>query len=150
MNAVDTYVDQNVAPEFKDIVTLLRETMREVAPHVTEQMSYGLPMWKDTGYIAYISPSKDGILFGFPYGATFDDPHDVLRGRGKHARHIRMRRRADVEPDVLRYYAEQAVLRDAAHEGRRRPGRQRATQNDEGRTERARPGRASRAGSPPA
>jgi hypothetical protein len=67
MDAVDQFVKHKVLPEFHDIVTMLRELMRECAPHATEQVSYGIPMWKGKGYLAWISPTRRDITFGFTY-----------------------------------------------------------------------------------
>lgn len=113
MDAVDEFVKQNVLPEFRDIVTMLRELMRECAPHAPEQISYGMPMWKGRWPLAWISPNKQGITFGFTFGTYFDDPYGLLKGKGKHARHVKIRKLADADQDALRYYIRQALERDA-------------------------------------
>jgi len=112
MDAVDEFVKQRVLPEFQDIVAMLRALMRERAPHATEQISYGLPMWKENGYLAWISPSKQGISLGFTYGAYFDDRYGLLKGAGKHARNVKIRKLADANQDALRFYIQQALERD--------------------------------------
>ena len=111
--SVDEFIEQNVLPEHRDIVAALREVMRDAAPAAHLQMSYGLPMWKGRGYLAYISPSKWGITFGFPYGARFADAHGVLQGKAKHARHIKYAQVTDIDEPVLRSYVAQAVAGDA-------------------------------------
>lgn len=113
MTPVDAFIEQNVLPEYRDVVAALREVVSEAAPDADLRMSYGLPMSKGQGYLAYVSPSKRGIAFGFPYGAYFADPHGVLKGTGKHGRHIRYTRAADVDRGVLLFYLAQAVARDA-------------------------------------
>lgn len=113
MDAVDEFVKQKVLPEFHEIVTMLRELMRECAPHATEQIYYGLPMWKGKRPLAWISPTKRDITFGFTFGAEFDDRYGLLKGRGKHAKHVKIRKLADANEDALRYYIQQAVERDA-------------------------------------
>src|SRR2546425_13198236 len=102
MDAVDEFVKDKVLPEFHDLVTMPRALMRASAPHATEQISYGIPMWKEKGYLAWISPSKRDVTFGFTYGAEFDDPYVLLKGAGKHARHVKIRTLADANQDALR------------------------------------------------
>lgn len=113
MSPVDAFIAQNVRPEYHDLVAVLREVMTEAAPDAELTMSYGLPMWKGRGYLAYLSPSQRGITFGFPYGAHFADPHGVLQGRAKHARHIKYCEVGDVDDSVLRSCVAQAVAGDA-------------------------------------
>jgi hypothetical protein len=62
--------------------------------------------------IAWINPSKTGITFGFREGAYMEDRYGLLRGTGKHAKHIRMRRLDDVNKPALRYYIKQALKPD--------------------------------------
>lgn len=112
--AVDEFVEQKVLPEFRDIVAMLRELMRELAPEAKEQIYYGLPMWNGkTAPLAWISPTKRDITFGFTFGVEFDDKYGLLKGKGKNARHIKIKRMADIDQKALRYYIQQAVDRDA-------------------------------------
>jgi hypothetical protein len=114
MNAVDEFVTHKVLPEFHDIVSMLRELMRECAPHATEQISYGLPMWKgERAPLAWISPTRRDITFGFTYGAEFDDGYGLLKGVGKHAKHVKIKKLADANQEALRWYIQQALERDA-------------------------------------
>ena len=113
MDSVDDFVKQKVLPEFHDIVALLRALMRECAPHATEQISYGLPMWIERSTLAWISPTKRDITFGFTFGREFEDRYGLLKGTGKHAQHVKIRKLADANQAALRYYIQQAVERDA-------------------------------------
>jgi hypothetical protein len=113
MDTVDDFVKQRVLPEFHDIVTMLRALMGECAPHATEQISYGLPMWIGTSTLAWISPTKRDITFGFTFGREFADRYGLLKGVGKHARHVKIRRLADANQEALRYYIQQALEHDA-------------------------------------
>lgn len=113
MNTVDDFVKHKVLPEFHDIVTMLRELMRECAPHATEKVSYGLPMWIGKSTLAWISPTKRDITFGFTFGVEFEDRYGLLKGRGKHARHVKIKKFTDANQDALRYYIQQALQRDA-------------------------------------
>ena len=109
---VDEFVEGKVLPEFRPIVAELRKLMREHAPHAREFMSYGLPMYAQKLPIAWISPSKTGITFGFRQGAAFEDKYGLLRGVGKHSKHVKMKNLGDVNKPALRYYIKQAVKVD--------------------------------------
>jgi hypothetical protein len=117
MNAVDAFVKEKVLPEFQDTAAFLRALMRESAPQATEQMSYALPMWKVNGLVAWISPNKQGISFGFTFGAGFDDRYGLLKGKAKNARHVQIRKVADAKAneDALRDYIRQALEHDSKH-----------------------------------
>jgi hypothetical protein len=113
MDTVDDFVQQRVLPEFHDIVTMVRALMRECAPHATEKISYGLPMWIGTSTLAWISPTKRDITVGFTFGGEFEDRYGLLKGVGKHAKHVKIRKLAEANQDALRYYIQQALERDA-------------------------------------
>src|SRR2546423_14307947 len=92
---VDTFVRDRVLPELRPVVTLVRRLMREHAPAAKERIAYGIPMWKANGYVAYLSPTKKDITFGFPFGGAFTDRYELLVGRGKWARNVKLRRGAE-------------------------------------------------------
>jgi hypothetical protein len=114
MNTVDDFVQQKVLPEFHDIVAMLRALMRECAPDATERISYGLPMWIGKSTLAWISPTKRDITFGFTFGGEFEDRYGLLKGAGKHAKHVKIRKLADANQAALRSYIQQALDRDAS------------------------------------
>lgn len=113
MDTVDDFVQQRVLPEFRDIVSMLRALVHECAPYATEKISYGLPMWIGRSTLAWISPTKRDITFGFTFGGEFEDRYGFLKGVGKHAKHVKIRKLADANQDALRYYIQQALERDA-------------------------------------
>ena len=113
MTSVDDFVQQRVRPEFHDIVRIIRALMRECAPHATEKISYGIPMWIGISTLAWISPTKRDITIGFTFGREFEDRYGLLKGVGKHARHMKVRTLAEVNQDALRNYIQQALEHDA-------------------------------------
>jgi hypothetical protein len=70
-------------------------------------------MWKGKWPLAWISPTKRDITFGFTYGAEFDERYGLLKGVGKHAKHVKIKKLADTNQDALRYYIRQALEHDA-------------------------------------
>jgi hypothetical protein len=109
MMTVDEFIETRVLPEFRPIVDLLRELMREYAPDVEEKISYGIPAYKGKRILAVISPSKQGITFAFSRGAQFKDEYGLLKGVGKSSKNLRFKRLDQVNKDVFRYYLNQAL-----------------------------------------
>lgn len=117
MTDVDAFVARHVPPDLQDLAAAVRAVLRACAPHATEQIAYGLPMWKQYRYVAWISPSRRGLSVGFTHGVHFRDPHGHLRGNAKHARHLRLQRAGDLDESVLRDFVQQALADDAARYG---------------------------------
>jgi hypothetical protein len=110
---VDEFVTSKVLPELQPVVAMLRELMREMAPEATEQISYGIPMYKARKIVAFINPTKKDITFGFSHGGEFEDKFDLLRGKGKVSKHVKIKNLQNVNKDVLRYYIRQALELDS-------------------------------------
>ena len=106
---VDEFVKTRVLPQFQLIVSMLRELMREMAPDATEEIIYGIPMYRGKKIFAYINPTKKDITFGFSHGAEFEDKYGLLKGRGKVSKHIKIKNLQTVNKDALRYYIRQAL-----------------------------------------
>ena len=106
---VDDFIEAKVLPEFRPIVAMIRELMRECAPNVKEVISYGIPAYKAKRLLAVISPTKKDITFAFSRGAEFEDKYDLLRGVGKVSKHVKIKKLADVNMEALRYYIKQSL-----------------------------------------
>jgi hypothetical protein len=109
---VDDFVKSKVLPELQPVVAMLRELMGEMAPDSTEQISYGIPMYKGRKIFAFINPTKKDITFGFSHGGEFEDKFNLLRGKGKVSKHIKIKNLQGVNKDALRYYIRQALELD--------------------------------------
>lgn len=110
---VDEFVKTRVLPEYQDIVTVLRELMREYAPGAKEVMSYGIPNYRGKRTLAVISPAKTHITLAFSRGADFVDKYGLLEGVGHVSKNVRFRDRKDINRKALRYYVKQALAFDA-------------------------------------
>jgi len=109
---VNEFVESKVLPEFRPVVAAIQSLMKECAPKAREVMSYGLPMYLQNSTLAWISPSKRGITFGFMRGASFEDRYSLLGGVGKHSKHVKMKNLGEMNRPALRYYIKQAVKLD--------------------------------------
>ena len=106
---VDEFVATKVLPQFREIVEMLRELVREMAPDAVEGISYGIPMFKRKKFFAVISPTKKDITFSFTHGAEFEDKYGLLRGYGKVSKHVKIKSLESVNKEVLKYYLTQAL-----------------------------------------
>jgi hypothetical protein len=108
-NLVDDFVLNKVLPEYHDIVSMIRDLIREMAPDAIETISYGIPVWKGERIFAYLSPNKKGITFSFSRGVQFEDKYGLLKGVGKSSKHLIINNVNDLNNDALRYYINQAL-----------------------------------------
>jgi uncharacterized protein YdhG (YjbR/CyaY superfamily) len=106
---VDEFVQTKVLPEYRDVVALIRQYMRELAPDAQELISYGIPAYKLTRIIAVISPTKKDITLSFSRGMQMEDRYNLLKGVGKSSKHIKFKSVDDVNKEVLAYYVNQAL-----------------------------------------
>jgi hypothetical protein len=111
--SVDEFVETKVAPEFHPVVGLIRSLVKECVPEVKEIFSYGMPCFKRKYILAYITPNKKNITFSFVRGVLFDDKYNLLRGKGKWARYVKIKKVDEANQEALRYYVSQAVAFDA-------------------------------------
>jgi hypothetical protein len=112
MSPVDEFIAQKIQPEFHDVVALVRRLMAEGAPDATEKISYGMLMWAGNWPLAWINPTRKDLTFGFRAGAYFDDAYGLLKGTGKHARHVKLRTVEAANLEALRHYIRKAVDND--------------------------------------
>lgn len=111
--SVDQFVKTRVLPEYRDVVSMIRELVREMVPDIEETMSYGVPVFKRKRIIAVISPTKKGITFAFSRGAEFEDKYGLLEGDGKVSKNERIKSVSSVNKEALRYYIKQALELDS-------------------------------------
>ena len=111
--SVDEFIEKKVQPEYREVVSMLRELMREMAPDAKEMISYGIPAYKRKRIIAVISPTKKGITFAFSRGAEFEDKYGLLEGVGKVSKNVRIKSMDTVNKEALRYYIKQALKLDS-------------------------------------
>jgi len=109
---VDEFVEQKVLPQYRDIVAMLRQLMRETAPDAQEVLGYGIPMYRGRRGLAVISPTKKDITFAFSRGAEFEDKYGLLQGVGKVSKHVKIKSLDSVNKEALKYYIKQALELD--------------------------------------
>jgi hypothetical protein len=113
ITSVDGFIENKVQPEHREIVEMLRELMREVAPDAKEVISYGILAWRGNLILAVVSPTKKDITYSFSKGAQFEDKYDLLRGVGKVSKYVKIKNPNDMNKEALEYYIKQALELDA-------------------------------------
>jgi hypothetical protein len=109
---VDEFVQKKVPLPYRVLVSELRVLLRKNMPGVEELISYGIPMYRYEKPIAWITPSKSGVTLGFRDGTAIEDKHGLLKGTGKGARNVHMKKVDDIDRVALRDYLKQAVRLD--------------------------------------
>lgn len=116
--SIKVFIETKVLPEYRPIVSEIRDLIKETAPDVTEEMRggteayYSVPAYRLKRIIMVISPSKQGITLAFSKGASFEDSYGLLEGVGKQAKNVRMKTMDDFNKEALVYYIGQAVEKD--------------------------------------
>ena len=90
------YRDQTT--EHKNIITRLRNLVNDTSPKLVESSKWTNGVWlKRDLPIIYIHTEPDHVQFGFFGGAYLSDPNNLLRGKGKQVRHIRVEEINDID-----------------------------------------------------
>jgi hypothetical protein len=92
-----------------DIVTSLREILREAAPDAREAFKWAQPVWEQNGPICYVKVFSRHINFGFWRGASLVAPDGLLQTGGTKMAHIRLSTASDVQRDLFRKLVVDAV-----------------------------------------
>ncbi len=104
----DWYRDQPTHQ--KKIITKLRKLVGDIAPKLVESSKWTNGVWlKGDLPIIFIHTEPDHVQFGFFAGANFTDPRNLLRGKGKQARHIRVEKIEDVDETAFATTVRKAV-----------------------------------------
>ena len=105
---VDWYRDQST--QQKKIITKLRTLVGDIAPKLVESSKWTNGVWlKGNLPIIYIHTEADHVQFGFFAGANFSDPKNLLQGKGKQVRHIRVESIEDVDETAFATMIRKAV-----------------------------------------
>jgi uncharacterized protein YdhG (YjbR/CyaY superfamily) len=113
ITTVDEFIKHKVQPEHREIVAMLRKSMRETAPKAKEVISYGILAWRGNLILAVVSPTKKDITLAFSKGAEFEDKYSLLQGVGRVSKHVKIKNLKEVDKTALKYYIKQALKLDA-------------------------------------
>jgi hypothetical protein len=92
------------------LIAPLVRLLKETAPHLTATVKWGQGCWVDKGTPKiFLHTEEDHLQFGFFRGATLEDPANVLTGKGKYVRHVKVYARKDIQHDILGDLIRQAM-----------------------------------------
>lgn len=90
------YKDQNAG--HKKIISKLRKLVSSTDSELIESSKWTNGVWlRGDSPVIYIHTEPDHVQFGFFAGARLSDPKKLLRGNGKHVRHIRIEAAGDID-----------------------------------------------------
>ena len=96
-------------PEIQALARAARALLADVMPGITEVpwarqkiAGYGVGPKKMSQHFCYIAPHKKHLNLGFMYGSGLDDPGNLLEGKGKDLRHIKVRDLEQLQDPALR------------------------------------------------
>jgi hypothetical protein len=82
----------------QDVIRALRTFVKRVAPQLQESVKWGNGCWVQGKVpVAYVYSAPDHVQFGFFRGSALRDPSGLLKGEGKFVRHIKVRKRSDID-----------------------------------------------------
>lgn len=112
--AFDSFVASSSGP-VRQTMAELRELVHATAPGADERVIRGWRViaYDHDGLFCSLKPKRAHVDLGFNRGAALDDPHGLLVGTGKHARHVRVA--GDFDRDaVVALVAQAHALQDRA------------------------------------
>jgi hypothetical protein len=96
----------NYPEEIRRMSAELRNVARKVMPGAHEFLYYDAINYSlndsPLERICYISPVQRYVTLGFLFGARLDNPHQLLQGIGKRARHVKIRTLEEARNPVLK------------------------------------------------
>jgi hypothetical protein len=108
--SVAQYVEQ-VDPALRPLFKAVRAFVRKHAPELKERLYMDVPSYWSDDALLYLADYTRHVNLGFNQGAHLEDPHGLLEGTGKNLRHVKVRSKEDLTPELA------ALLREAVAHG---------------------------------
>ena len=108
--AVATLIDDigTASPTNHAIVMALRQIVHDNAPAATEMVKYGGLFYARTRPFGGIFAYASHVTLEFTFGIELTDPKGLLRGDGKHRRHLRFTTPDDIDANSVGDFIAQA------------------------------------------
>jgi len=83
--------------------------VKKAAPKLEEAVKWGNGCWVVGGApVCYVYAAEGYTQFGFILGSKIKDPQGRLEGEGAYVRHVKLRKRSDIDPKYFAYLLKQA------------------------------------------
>jgi hypothetical protein len=97
-------------PRNRAVIRALRRFVKRIAPQLQESVKWGNGCWvKGKAPVSYVYCAPDYVQFGFFHGVALKDPEALLEGKGQYVRHIKVRRRSDINARAFAKLLKQAA-----------------------------------------
>jgi len=97
-------------PRNQGVIRALRKFVKRIAPQLQESVKWGNGCWvQGKAPVAYVYSAPDHVQFGFFGGSALKDPNGLLKGQGKFVRHVKVRKRSDIDESSFESLLRQAV-----------------------------------------
>jgi hypothetical protein len=108
---VQTFLDEMLVFDGQkyEILQRLRDVVFAANPKVTERMMYGGIMFSLGDDFGGIFAYKNHVSFEFGAGTTLQDPKQILEGKGKSRRHLKIASYAEIEQKDLDNFVQQTI-----------------------------------------
>ena len=108
-SATDRYFNA-IEDTLRPLAFELRSIIVGALPHARESIKWNFPVYEENGLICSIRvSSKHVALQFFQSGTMLDDPNRLLEGSGKKMRHIKIRKKTDINVKLLESWLKQAA-----------------------------------------
>ena len=98
------------SPRNQNVIRGLRKFVKATTPQLQESVKWGNGCWvQGKAPVAYVYSAPDHVQFGFFAGSALKDPNRLLQGQGKFVRHIKVRKRSDIDERAFQSLLRQAV-----------------------------------------
>lgn len=115
MNSVQTYIADRPTSQGQ-IMSVLRNLILDLGPHVQEKISYTVPFFYFRGPLCYLSPKFDGVYIGFVRGHQLSNDQGLLEKKDrKYIRSVHFYSLADFEEkedEIRKILNEAAILNE--------------------------------------
>ena len=110
INEVDQFIEA-LPNEIQDITVALREIILHSSPKLIEEFKWFMPNYSYNGLVCYLQTASRHVNLGFHKGNEIQDKdtNKLLQGTGKNMRHIRIKKMADIKPEILTLLIKAAV-----------------------------------------
>ncbi len=109
---VEAHLD-TIDPTLRPLAQQLRELVLGSAPDLNETVKWRNVFYVKRDNVFAIVPHRAHANLEFWRGVDLADPHGLLEGTGKRARHVKVRRAEDVKSDALAALVREAAALDA-------------------------------------
>ncbi len=89
------------------LLNKLRQIVFEHYDEIGERMMYGGIMFSLDGDLGGLFVRKNHISFEFAEGFLMNDPRNMLEGKGKYRRHLKIRTLADIANKDVEFFVKQ-------------------------------------------